>query len=167
MNAENLSKVGSRLVKRCGTRDPFSIARQLGIEVLFCENFGPLKGAWGSTVSHDSHNMTIVYKNVQDAFAVYSNLKEIGGGMSLAAEGKTVASLALNVGGLMSTKSNEELSAEVQNMKTALRAAGFDTANPLLRIVTLALPVAPTTKFTDIGLVDVLKQEFIPIFPEE
>ena len=37
MNAENLSKVGSRLVKRCGTRDPFSIARQLGIEVLFCE----------------------------------------------------------------------------------------------------------------------------------
>lgn len=36
MNAENLSKVGSRLVKRCGTRDPFSIARQLGIEVMFC-----------------------------------------------------------------------------------------------------------------------------------
>ena len=34
MNAENLSKVGSRLVKRCGTRDPFSIARQLGIELL-------------------------------------------------------------------------------------------------------------------------------------
>ena len=46
MNAENLSKVGSRLVKRCGTRDPFSIARQLGIEVLFCENFGPLKGMY-------------------------------------------------------------------------------------------------------------------------
>ena len=46
MNAENLSKVGSRLVKRCGTRDPFSIARQLGIEVLFCEDFGPLKGMY-------------------------------------------------------------------------------------------------------------------------
>ena len=46
MNAENLSKVGSRLVKRCGTRDPLSIARQLGIEVLFCENFGPLKGMY-------------------------------------------------------------------------------------------------------------------------
>ena len=46
MNAENLSKVGSRLVKRCGTRDPFSIARQLGIEVMFCEYFGPLKGMY-------------------------------------------------------------------------------------------------------------------------
>ena len=46
MNAENLSKVGSRLVKRCGTRDPFRIARQLGIEVLFCEDFGPLKGMY-------------------------------------------------------------------------------------------------------------------------
>ena len=37
MNAENLSKVGSRLVKRCGTRDPFSIARQLGIEVILID----------------------------------------------------------------------------------------------------------------------------------
>ena len=46
MNAENLSKVGSRLVKRCGTRDPFSIARQLGIEGLFCDDFGPLKGMY-------------------------------------------------------------------------------------------------------------------------
>lgn len=46
MSAENLSKVGSDLVRRCGTRDPFRIARELGIEVLFCEDFGPLKGMY-------------------------------------------------------------------------------------------------------------------------
>ena len=44
MYAENLSKVGSRLVKRCGTRDTFRIARQPGNEVLFCEDFGPHNG---------------------------------------------------------------------------------------------------------------------------
>ena len=46
INAESLSKVGSSLVKRCGTRDPFRIADELGIEVLFCEDIGPLKGMY-------------------------------------------------------------------------------------------------------------------------
>ena len=46
MSDEYLSKVGSDLVKRCGTRDPFRIAQELGIEVLFCDDFGPLKGMY-------------------------------------------------------------------------------------------------------------------------
>ena len=32
--------------KRCGSRDPFEIARQLGINVMRCENFGSLKGMY-------------------------------------------------------------------------------------------------------------------------
>ncbi len=46
MSAKHLSKVGSDLVRRCGTRDPFRIAQELGIEVLFCDDFGPLKGMY-------------------------------------------------------------------------------------------------------------------------
>lgn len=46
MNAEYLSQVGHDLVKRCGTRDPFRIAKELGIEVMFCEDFGRLKGMY-------------------------------------------------------------------------------------------------------------------------
>ena len=46
MNAEQLSRVGEKLVKRCGSRDPFEIARQLGINVMRCENFGSLKGMY-------------------------------------------------------------------------------------------------------------------------
>lgn len=46
MSDEYLSKVGSDLVKRCGTRDPFRIAHELGVEVLFCDDFGPLKGMY-------------------------------------------------------------------------------------------------------------------------
>ena len=44
MTAKQLSEVGERLVRRCGTRDPFEIARQLGVEVLFCPDFGSMKG---------------------------------------------------------------------------------------------------------------------------
>ena len=46
MNAEQLSKVGSSLVKKFKTRDPFEIAEALGIKVLFCDNFGSLKGMY-------------------------------------------------------------------------------------------------------------------------
>ena len=46
MNKERLSQIGNSLVQRFQTRDPFEIARALGIEVLFCENFGTLKGMY-------------------------------------------------------------------------------------------------------------------------
>ena len=46
MNSERLSAIGSGLVKRFGTRDPFIIAEELGIEVMFCDGFGPLKGMY-------------------------------------------------------------------------------------------------------------------------
>ena len=51
-------------------------------------------------------------------------------------------------------------------MKAALRGLGLDIENPLLRIATLALPVVPEVKFSDLGLVDVMKKEFLPVFPE-
>ena len=44
MTGKMLSKVGASLVRRCGTRDPFQIARELGIEVLFCDALVPSKG---------------------------------------------------------------------------------------------------------------------------
>lgn len=44
MNAEQLSWVGEKPVRICGSGDPFEIARQLGIHVMLCENFDSLKG---------------------------------------------------------------------------------------------------------------------------
>lgn len=46
MTGKMLSKVGASLVRRFGTRDPFQIARELGISVLLCEDFGSLKGMY-------------------------------------------------------------------------------------------------------------------------
>lgn len=47
MMAKNyLSDIGDNLVRRFHTRDPFQIAEALGIEVLFCDDFGPLKGMY-------------------------------------------------------------------------------------------------------------------------
>lgn len=46
MSAEHLALVGGKLVRRCYTRDPFEIAETIGVDVLFCDDFGPLKGMY-------------------------------------------------------------------------------------------------------------------------
>lgn len=46
MTSKKLSDIGAALVRRCGTRNPFQIAKELGINVLYCEDFGSLKGMY-------------------------------------------------------------------------------------------------------------------------
>ena len=129
------------------------------------KGFGTKKGALASTVSHDSHNLTVVYDNEVDALLVANTLKECGGGMCAAYNGTVLSTLPLPLAGLMSLKSAEELSVVSQKMKQAIVELGLtDMENPLLRIVTLALPVIPEVKMSDLGLVDVLTKKIVPFY---
>lgn len=131
------------------------------------KGFGTKKGALASTVSHDSHNLTVVYDNEVDALLVANTLKECGGGMCAAYNGIVLSTLPLPLAGLMSLKSAEELSVVSQKMKQAIVELGLtDMENPLLRIVTLALPVIPEVKMSDLGLVDVLTKKIVPFYAE-
>ena len=67
----------------------------------------------------------------------------------------------------MSLKSAEELSVDSKKMKQANVDLGLtDMENPLLRIVTLALPVIPEVKMSDLGLVNVATKTIIPLFSD-
>lgn len=137
----------------------------IGIGVV--KNFGTTKGALASTVSHDSHNLTIVYDEPEHALLAANALIECGGGMCAVEDGKILHTLALPLAGLMSLKPAAELAEDCRAMKEAERRLGLTAMeNPLLRIVTLALPVAPTVKMSDLGMVDVLKKELIPLIKE-
>lgn len=130
-------------------------------------HFGTESGALASTVSHDSHNITCVYDTVENAFLAVSELIKVGGGMCAVQDGKILHTLALPVGGLISTKPAAELAEDAAQMKAANRALGLvQMPNPLLRIVTLALPVIPNAKMSDVGLVNVNTKELIPLFAE-
>lgn len=135
------------------------------ISVGLVKNFGNLKGAIASSVSHDCHNITVVYDNPKNALIAIEELKKKGGGMSIAWNEKIECILPLPVAGLMSNVSGEILAENVNMMKGKLREFGLiEMENPLLRITTLALPVIPDVKMTDMGLVDVKSQKFISIF---
>lgn len=129
-------------------------------------NFGLKEGANGSTVSHDCHNLAIVFTDADDAFKAYEALRDSGGGMCCVKNGQ-VTLLPLPVAGLMSRKPCGEVAADIKTLKDALWAAGMPQPNPMMRIATMALIVIPNAQYSDLGLVDVLKKEFIPIFPEQ
>lgn len=127
--------------------------------------FGAKRGADGATVSHDCHNLSIVFQDAASGYAVYRELAGCGGGFAAAIDGKIIATLPLAVGGLMSAVGCEETAARSLAMKKALHEIGLSMENPLLRIATLALPVIPEAKFSDLGLVDVMNKKLLPIFP--
>jgi len=90
---------------------------------------------------------------------------ETGGGISCASDGKILENLVLPIGGLMSPKPCSSLAEEADRMKNALRKLGLtQNENPLLRIATLALPVIPKVKMSDLGIVDVLEQKIVDMF---
>ena len=128
--------------------------------------FGLKEGAFASTVSHDSHNLCIVYRDADSAYEACRALVACRGGMCCAMPGRQTVTLPLPVAGLMSTLPCGELARQVGEMKQALRRAGMPQSNPLVRIVTMALPVIPEAKYTDLGLVDVYAKKVLPLFPE-
>jgi len=129
------------------------------------KNFGHETGAIASTVSHDSHNLTIVYFDPNDAAVAANELIAQGGGMTAVKNGEVLNTLRLEVGGLMTTLNAEALTVEAAKMKEIERGMGITVpVNPLLRIVSLALPVIPEVKMSDLGLVNVADQTLIPLF---
>lgn len=131
------------------------------------KNFGLGEGAVASTVSHDSHNLTVVYFKPEDGLAAAEELIRCGGGMTAVKDGSVLHTLSLEVAGLMTNLEAEELSQKAAVMKEVERKLGLtDMENPLLRIVTLALPVIPEIKMSDLGLVSVSERKLIPVFPE-
>lgn len=127
-------------------------------------NFGTKSGAIASTISHDSHNLTIVYHDPQEAYQAYAQLNAVKGGMCAVLKDES-QTLALPVAGLMTNRPAMEHIHDVNQMKALMRKMGLvEIENPLLRIVTLALIVIPYVKMSDLGCVDVIHKTFIPLF---
>ena len=70
--------------------------------VGFLTGWGSWRGAFATTVSHDSHNLTIFGGNPRDMAVAANAVITAGGGMAVASEGKIDAALPLPLAGLLS-----------------------------------------------------------------
>ena len=121
------------------------------------------EGAMATTVSHDSHNFTVFYRDEKSAYACAEHLKKVGGGMCAAKNGKVIGSLDLPAAGLMSLKDCEGVSGDIERMEEVFRdMCGKDFY--LLMLVVFSLPVLPGLTLTDKGMIDGLTQTFVDMF---
>ena len=85
----------------------------------------------------------------------------IEGGFVVASHGSVLEELALPLAGLMSLQPFEQVKNELVALRKAARSLGVVLKEPFLQLSFLALPVIPSLKITDRGLVDVTKFEII------
>jgi adenine deaminase len=119
--------------------------------------FGLRRGAMGSSVAHDSHNMVVVGCDDGDIMAVVREIERLQGGLVVCSGGKVVTSLPLPVGGLMSDRPLEEVAEGFRKVDAAARELGTTLPAPFATLSFMALPVIPELKLTDLGLVDVVQ----------
>lgn len=131
--------------------------------IVAATNF-EVEGAIASTISHDSHNLTVCYSDIESAYAAARELERVGGGLCVAREGKVVATLPLPVAGLMSALPCKELAPQIDAFGEALASISKNSDDMLLRIAIMALPVRPGFIITDRGVVDGDSQQFVPLF---
>ncbi len=106
-------------------------------------------------MGHDSHNLIVVGHETSDMRAALSCLAEVGGGFAVVKGGRVLARLPLPLGGLMSLASPEVIAKALEELHHASRAIGCTLPEPFLQLAFLSLPVIPSLKLTDRGLVDV------------
>jgi adenine deaminase len=121
------------------------------------------RGAIGSSVAHDAHNLIIAGTNPTDMLACAGALAETGGGFVVAAGGAVKARLALPVAGLMADQGAQDVCRQLEAVRSAARALGCGLECPFGTLSFLALSVIPALRITDRGLFDVVNQEFIAV----
>ena len=145
------------------------LERHLGtgrIGIGFVRGFGLQRGALGSTVAHDAHNLVVVGMNDTDMARVVERLAELGGGIVAVEGGDVLAELPLPVGGLIADLPLAEVVERSRACGEAAERLGCTGATPFLTMSFLALSVIPSLKITDQGLVDVDRFELVPLEAE-
>jgi adenine deaminase len=145
------------------------IERHLGtgrVGLGFVRGFGLERGALGSTVAHDAHNLVVVGTNDADMAHVVERLGELGGGIVAIEDGEVLAELPLPVGGLLADLPLAEVVERSRACTEAAERLGCRGATPFLTMSFLALSVIPSLKITDQGLVDVDRFELVPLEAE-
>ena len=123
--------------------------------------FGLKKGAIASSVAHDSHNIIAVGVDDIDIRGAVQAVSDMGGGIAVFSANHLLASVPLEIGGLMSVNPLQTVVEQLEKAKAAARGLGCDIPDPFMSLSFLALPVIPELKLTDRGLVDVNRFEIV------
>ncbi len=124
----------------------------------FLTGWGNWNGAFATTVSHDSHNLTVFGGNAEDMALAANAVITAGGGMAVASKGKVTALLPLPLSGLVSDAPLEDVAKAFEELRAAVgRVVEWQPPYLVFKAcfgATLACNIGPHQ--TDMGIADVL-----------
>lgn len=120
-------------------------------QVAFCKGFHLQKGAFASTIAHDSHNIIAVGNSDIELAGAINAVIESKGGLSVCCDGKT-GLLPLPVGGIMSDLPGKEVADIYHELDTRVKQLGCKLDAPFMTLSFLSLVVIPEIKIGEKGL---------------
>ena len=129
------------------------------VGVGFVRGFKLKRGAIGSTVAHDAHNVVVAGTNDADIRCAIQQLERMQGGQIAVANGKIKAELPLPIAGLVSDRPLKEVMKRIDDLNAAARSLGCDLDAPFMTLSFLSLSPIPSLKLTDQGLIDAVKMQ--------
>jgi adenine deaminase len=133
------------------------------IVVGFVNGFGLKRGAFASSIAHDSHNIICVGTNDSDIVSAVNEIVKLKGGLAVSSDGK-INSLQLNIGGIMTNRLCDDVASEYEILSDQVKLLGCKMKAPFMALSFMALLVIPELKIGDRGLFDVNKFELVSLF---
>lgn len=119
------------------------------------------EGTVASTVGYDSHNLTLAGASENDMLVAARVLVDGEGGMVVVGEGKALAHVPLPIAALMSDKSVETVSNQVEELKNAWRSLSSTPPSPHITLAFTTLSVIPQLRITDEEPLDAVHFKFV------
>ncbi|OED37590.1 adenosine deaminase [Chromatiales bacterium (ex Bugula neritina AB1)] len=88
--------------------------------VAYLGQWGTWSGAFATTISHDSHNLTVFSGNEADMALAANTVAQMQGGLAVVRQGEILATLALPVAGLVSEKNAKSLAEDFRAIRRAM-----------------------------------------------
>lgn len=129
-------------------------------QIGFISGIGLNRGAFASSISHDSHNIIAVGCTDKDLVLAINELIKERGGLIVNEEGK-LHSLPLPIGGIISDKSGREVANRYMELNKILSKMGTLLKSPFMTLSFMALIVIPTLKIGEKGIFDFEKFDFV------
>lgn len=133
------------------------------ISVGFAHGFELKSGAVASTVAHDSHNLLVMGAKEADMVVAANALIELGGGMVVVDGGEVIAEVPMPIAGLMSDAPAETVVEQVRDLVKGWEKLGCSIHAPFMTFSLIALPVIPSIRISNRGLVDVTNFQLIDV----
>ncbi len=137
--------------------------RNTPVRIAYLENWGTWRGAFASTVSHDSHNLTVFGRNPADMALAANTVRASNGGLCVVANGEVLAHLALPVAGLVSEAPLSETAKSFALVRQMLDTL-VEWDPPYLVFKALfgaSLVCNAGPRLSDVGIVDVFEERIL------